>query len=209
MISFSSCQVATANRANPGLNHVVEMYDSFRISGPHGNRILSNPKRGRDGGNGIFFLISLLIDMVMVFEVLGCNLLKPIIKHNYKGLPPSFVKLVTKQVRPNCVLLHSSLPFLSPKVLLGLDYLHTECGIIHTDIKPENILFCVSDEHVKSLARNRVASKSAGNDECSTCVHYYFYPVVVCNAPSSLSKVSPFYLFIYSLLIFVSPVVVR
>lgn len=122
-------KVATANRANPGLKHVVEMYDSFRISGAHGNH------------------------MVMVFEVLGCNLLKPIIKYNYKGLPPSFVKLVTKQV------------------LLGLDYLHTECSIIHTDIKPENILFCVSDEHVKSLARNRVSSKSA-----------------VCNAPSSLSK---------------------
>lgn len=39
-----------------------------------------------------------LIDMVMVFEVLGYNLLKPIIKHNYKGLPISMVKSIIKQV---------------------------------------------------------------------------------------------------------------
>ena len=30
----------------------------------------------------------------------------------------------------------------SLQVLHGLDYLHTKCKIIHTDIKPENILLC-------------------------------------------------------------------
>lgn len=28
------------------------------------------------------------------------------------------------------------------QVLQGLYYLHAKCGIIHTDIKPENILLC-------------------------------------------------------------------
>lgn len=98
----------------------------------------------------------------MVFEVLGCNLLKPIIKYNYKGLPLSFVKLVTKQVRQlSTTSISFSLP-LSFQVLLGLDYLHTDCGIIHTDIKPENILFCVSEDYVKGLASHKVSSRSAG-----------------------------------------------
>lgn len=38
------------------------------------------------------------------------------------------------------------------QVLEGLDYLHTKCKIIHTDIKPENILVAVSEEAVKKLA---------------------------------------------------------
>lgn len=29
------------------------------------------------------------------------------------------------------------------QVLEGLDYLHTHCKIIHTDVKPENILLCL------------------------------------------------------------------
>ena len=45
---------------------------------------------------------------------------------------------------------------------MGLDYLHTQCQIIHTDIKPENILLCVSDEYVKKLADEGANSKSAG-----------------------------------------------
>lgn len=45
---------------------------------------------------------------------------------------------------------------------MGLDYLHRECNIIHTDIKPENILFCVSEEAIKALATKEVTSRSAG-----------------------------------------------
>ncbi len=32
------------------------------------------------------------------------------------------------------------------QVLQGLDYLHTQCKIIHTDIKPENILLCLEEQ---------------------------------------------------------------
>ena len=58
----------------------------------------------------------------MVLEVLGDNLLRPIVQGNYSGMPIPLVKHITRQV------------------LAGLSHLHTVCGIIHTDIKPENIL---------------------------------------------------------------------
>ena len=51
------------------------------------------------------------------------------------------------------------------QVLLGLDYLHSRCGIIHTDIKPENILLCVSEDYIKKLASEGAKSKSA----CKPC----------------------------------------
>uniref|UniRef100_A0A8P4KRX3 non-specific serine/threonine protein kinase n=1 Tax=Dicentrarchus labrax TaxID=13489 RepID=A0A8P4KRX3_DICLA len=35
------------------------------------------------------------------------------------------------------------------QVLQGLDYLHTQCKIIHTDIKPENILLCLEEQSHK------------------------------------------------------------
>ncbi len=63
----------------------------------------------------------------MVFEVLGENLLGLIKRYQHRGVPQHIVKQITKQV------------------LLGLDYLHTECRIIHTDLKPENVLICIDD----------------------------------------------------------------
>uniref|UniRef100_A0A3B4F0R0 non-specific serine/threonine protein kinase n=1 Tax=Pundamilia nyererei TaxID=303518 RepID=A0A3B4F0R0_9CICH len=43
-------------------------------------------------------------------------------------------------------------------VLQGLDYLHSQCKIIHTDIKPENILVCLEEQSHKAPAgeSNRV-----------------------------------------------------
>jgi len=64
----------------------------------------------------------------MIFEVLGKNLLHEIKKTSYQGLPLSVVKCITKQL------------------LEGVDYLHRHCRIIHTDLKPENVLICYDDE---------------------------------------------------------------
>lgn len=89
--------VRDGDPANPKRNKTVQLLNDFKICGVNGTHIC------------------------MVFEVLGHNLLKLILKSNYRGIPLSNVRSITRQV------------------LEGLDYLHTECQIIHTDIKPENV----------------------------------------------------------------------
>ena len=80
----------------------------------------------------------------MVFEVLGHNLLKFIIRNNYQGMPLQNVKIMMKQV------------------LEGLHYLHTKCQIIHTDIKPENVLVCVDESHIRKIAAEATQSHKLG-----------------------------------------------
>lgn len=58
----------------------------------------------------------------MVLEVLGVNLLEIIKAYKYKGIPPTLCQRIIKQT------------------LFGLDYLNRVAGIIHTDLKPENVL---------------------------------------------------------------------
>jgi len=88
----------------------VQLLDDFKISGVNGTHVC------------------------MVFEVLGHNLLKFILRSNYQGIPIENVKMLIKQV------------------LQGLSYLHNVCHIIHTDIKPENILVCVNSSQVSKMA---------------------------------------------------------
>ncbi|XP_069764387.1 SRSF protein kinase 2 isoform X3 [Narcine bancroftii] len=84
------------------------------------------------------------IHVCMVFEVLGHHLLKWIIKSNYQGLPIHCVKSIIQQV------------------LQGLDYLHSKCKIIHTDIKPENILMCVDESYIRRMAVEATEWQKAG-----------------------------------------------
>lgn len=62
-------------------------------------------------------------------------------RYQYRGVPEHIVRQISKQV------------------LLGLDYLHRECGIIHTDLKPENVLICIED--VESVVRAELETSPA------------------------------------------------
>ncbi|XP_072026102.1 SRSF protein kinase 3-like isoform X2 [Amphiura filiformis] len=103
--------VRSTDADDPNRERVVQLLDDFKVSGANGTHVC------------------------MVFEVLGNNLLKPIIQSRYMGLPIQQVKSIIRQT------------------LEGLDYLHTKCKIIHTDIKPENILLSVDEEYVRKLAQ--------------------------------------------------------
>ncbi|EJD04397.1 kinase-like protein [Fomitiporia mediterranea MF3/22] len=70
----------------------------------------------------------------IVFEPLGENLLALIERNKAKGVPRSLVKTISRQM------------------LLGLQYLHDECDLVHTDIKPENIMISIPDVEALILA---------------------------------------------------------
>lgn len=104
---------------HPGFKHLVKLHDWFYHNGPNGQHV------------------------VMAFEVLGeslCSLTSTFhdkekyhslnleqFGKSYGGLPINIVKKITKQM------------------CLALDYLHRVCGLIHTDIKPENVLIEIKD----------------------------------------------------------------
>ncbi|KAF8179616.1 CMGC/SRPK protein kinase [Pholiota molesta] len=81
------------------------------------------------------------IHVCMVFEVLGENLLGLIKRHQNKGVPMHLVRQIAKQI------------------LLGLDYMHRCCGVIHTDLKPENVLIAIDD--VEAIISAELASSLA------------------------------------------------
>ncbi|MXQ85496.1 hypothetical protein E5288_WYG011221 [Bos mutus] len=112
--------VRNSDPNDPNREMVVQLLDDFKISGVNGTHIC------------------------MVFEVLGHHLLKWIIKSNYQGLPLPCVKKIIQQV------------------LQGLDYLHTKCRIIHTDIKPENILLSVNEQYIRRLAAEATEWQRSG-----------------------------------------------
>lgn len=69
----------------------------------------------------------------MIFEVLGINLLGIIKSYNYKGIPIPICRAMSQQI------------------LMGLDYLHRVCGILHTDLKPENVLVKLTQEQINEI----------------------------------------------------------
>nr|CAD7430679.1 unnamed protein product [Timema monikensis] len=112
--------VRESDASDPKRDKTVQLLDDFKISGVNGTHVC------------------------MVFEVLGHNLLKLIVRSNYQGIPLPNVKCIIRQV------------------LEGLDYLHTKCKIIHTDIKPENILLCVEESYVRKLATEAAQWRKMG-----------------------------------------------
>ncbi|CAH8588252.1 unnamed protein product [Heterobilharzia americana] len=118
-IKLLSC-VRESAPEDPFRNKTVQLLDDFRVSGVNGNHVC------------------------MIFEVLGHNLLKLIIRSQYRGIPLENVRSIIKQT------------------LQGLHYLHTKCHIIHTDIKPENILVCISDSQIRRMAAEALDAQRRG-----------------------------------------------
>lgn len=112
--------VRDTDPSDPKRNKTVQLLNDFKITGVNGTHVC------------------------MVFEVLGHNLLKLIIKSQYRGIPYENVRTIIRQV------------------LEGLDYLHTKCQIIHTDIKPENVLLCVDEMYVSKIANEATEMISNG-----------------------------------------------
>lgn len=69
----------------------------------------------------------------MVFEILGVNFLEIIKRYDYKGVPLPLVRRLARQC------------------LIGLDYMHRLCQMIHTDFKPENVVICLRDEEIGEI----------------------------------------------------------
>lgn len=112
-------KVTTSDLHHPGHEHVIQLLDTFTHKGPNG------------------------VHVVMVFEVLGENLLGLIRRYKHRGIPIIFVKQIAKQL------------------LSALDFLHRKCGVIHTDLKPENILIEIGDveQIVKMVEEEEYNSK--------------------------------------------------
>ncbi|XP_075040298.1 SRSF protein kinase 3-like [Mixophyes fleayi] len=83
----------------------------------------------------------------LVFELLGPSLLHLMKNHGSNGLPLNCVRRILQQV------------------LQGLNFLHKKCRIIHTDIKPENILVCVKADNLQQyVAEAAVWSHNRASD---------------------------------------------
>ncbi|QRW15292.1 Serine/threonine-protein kinase [Ceratobasidium sp. AG-Ba] len=104
---------------HPGRRHVIGFLDHFRHKGPNGNHVC------------------------MVFEVLGENLLGLIKRHQASEFPACLCPWLTS-IQAKGVPVHL-VKQIAKQILLGLDYMHRQCGVIHTDLKPENVLVCIDD----------------------------------------------------------------
>eukprot|EP01017_Pseudomicrothorax_dubius_P032811 TRINITY_DN4333_c0_g1_i5.p1 TRINITY_DN4333_c0_g1~~TRINITY_DN4333_c0_g1_i5.p1 ORF type:complete len:380 (-),score=34.15 TRINITY_DN4333_c0_g1_i5:39-1178(-) len=91
----------------------------------------------------------------MVFEILGVNLLEIIKRYNYKGIPMHLARIISKQI------------------LIGLDYLHRICKVIHTDLKPENVLVCLTKEEIREIYEDGMLKKDREYSErINNCLLY-------------------------------------
>lgn len=84
--------------------------------------------------------------MCMVFSMLGNNLLSVIKAFNYRGIP---IPVVKNMIRGICK---------------GLDFLHRKCQIIHTDLKPENVLLFFDEKAEDTMSQSMAKLTLDDND---------------------------------------------
>lgn len=160
-------KIAKNESQHPWCERIVRLLNHFTIRGVNG------------------------VHTCLVFETLGCSLYKLIVKNNFQGLPIKMVKSITRQV----LAYHFALAILckryydhSFQVLQGLYYLHTKCGIIHTDIKPENILLCLNNsDEISRQIDNEITALKERNVKLP--VSYGKIPLFRCNT-NSIHKVN-------------------
>lgn len=93
----------------------------------------------------------------LVTEFLGDSLLRLIRYNRNKGIGLSRVREICRSV------------------LTGLDYMHRELGIIHTDLKPENVLLVSTINPSKDPVRSRLApilKRPEGNQYRATSISF-------------------------------------
>lgn len=102
-------------------------------------------------------LISVWISSPNIASLLGSDLIPVSTTFTYQNK-----NRFAETTQLNLCKLHSHSLCVGPQVLQGLDYLHTKCQIIHTDIKPENILMSVEEPYVRKLAAEATEWQRAG-----------------------------------------------
>lgn len=75
------------------------------------------------------------LHVCLVFEVMGGSLLHLIKRFNFRGIPLPLVRRLSREL------------------LEGLDFLHNRGRVIHTDLKPENVLLEISQDTLAELDR--------------------------------------------------------
>ncbi|XP_056380630.1 SRSF protein kinase 3-like isoform X6 [Hyla sarda] len=127
-------------------------------------------KKESQGENIIHFLHDFRLigenglHVCLVFELLGPSLLHLMKTYGPRGLPLTCVKRVLQQV------------------LQGLSFLHKKCRIIHTDIKPENILVCVkADNFQQYMAEAEIWNHNRSHGDFSNVLLF-------CSINHSLKK---------------------
>ncbi|KAG8742987.1 serine/threonine protein kinase, CMGC group [Ceratobasidium sp. 414] len=138
--------VLLAHRAEPYRSYVTAARDEVGIL-----RFINSVYKDPGHENIVQFLDSFdhkveaesvppAVHICMVFEPLGASLLT-LIKAHRKGVPEHLVRQIASQI------------------LAGLAFLHDRCGVIHTDLKPENIMISLGGKHdIEAIVQAELAS---------------------------------------------------
>lgn len=85
------------------------------------------------------------VHVCMCFEELGMSLVSLMKRFDFRGIPVNLVRVIARQI------------------LQGLVFIHEQCKIIHTDLKPENVLLATVEADRANWGQ--LASRSARDDQ--------------------------------------------